>query len=306
MDPADSGQTRNVSTKRRAGMPRRVAALARDVRAALHGHDPMLYAAGLTFYACIAILPIVLVSLWVGGFVVGHDSLRAVGNSLAGALPRNLGAKDIARRVIDAGTGLSWGAALASLLPSSLYGEGLRRAFDRMSRHRDRNAAQPAWRGRLLTLAFLAAGPLAVTAVFLLAIGVSTVTDGSPVLRALGWLCAFVVTWLVLTGLLALAYRAVAPERPGPRALGWGGAATGFALGAVLVGYVGFLHLPLQPGKAYGGIIGFGSLAISAAWMYAAHVVVLVGYVLTLEIDARGGRPTAQPRRPALDRRKAA
>lgn len=290
-----------MSTKPTGGLQ----GLARDVRGSLRGHDPLLYGAGLTFYACIAILPMVLVSLWIAGFLVGHGTLRSVGDMVANALPRNLGVKGTVRRVVAAGTGLSWGAALASLLPSSMYGEGLRRAFDRLSRHRDENAAAPAWRGRALSLGFLAVGPLAVAVVFLLAVALSGTAGRGTLTSVLSWLAAFAAAWALISGLLMLAFRGVAPERPQARALLAGAATTGLVLALVLLAYLGFLRLPIHPGRAYGGIISFGALAVSAGWLYAAHVVVLVGYALTLELDARGGRPRAAVRRPSTGRRAA-
>ena len=56
--------------------------------------------------------------------------------ALVRLLPDELGAQDAARFLAENGTGMSPLAALAALVPASLYGEGLVRAVDRPQRAR--------------------------------------------------------------------------------------------------------------------------------------------------------------------------
>lgn len=118
--------------------------LSRDVVRATRGHDLALYAAGVTFYAIIALVPMLLVGLWLAGLLAGEGTVRAFAGSLAGLLPAQL---DATRSLAEAGTRLSPPRVLAALLPATLYGEGLVRAFDRLSAHGDRGRRP--LRGRL-------------------------------------------------------------------------------------------------------------------------------------------------------------
>ena len=75
----------------------------------------------------------------------------------------------------------------------------------------------------------------------------------------------------------------------------WGAAATGSFVAGCSLGFLLFLSLGLNLGRAYGGSTPLAVAAISVVWLYGLHVVVLVGYVLTLRLDARRGRPLADP-----------
>lgn len=161
-----------------------------------------------------------LLALWLAGLLAGQDLVRALATDLAELLPRNLGAEDAGRFLADAGTTLGPWRALAALVPATLYGEGLVRAFDRLSDRGDQG--RRSLRGRLGSLAIVAVSPL-----------------------------------LLLVGLLATR-----------------------ALTTVL-------------GGAYGGSTPLAAAAVTLGWLYLLHLVVLVGYVLTLQVDARAGRPLA-------------
>src|SRR5918994_2080248 len=107
---------------------RRLGRLGVDTVRALRGHDVALYAAGVTFYAGIALVPTVLVALWMAGRLVGEQRVTELGGSLARALPDELGAPQLAEGVVQAGLRLPVVVALAVLLPASFYGEGPGRA----------------------------------------------------------------------------------------------------------------------------------------------------------------------------------
>src|SRR5215218_10639367 len=108
---------------------RRLGGLLTDTFRQLKGHDVALYAAGVTFYAGIALVPTVLVTVWLTAQLVGDDRMVELSRSLAAALPDELGAPQVAQATIAAGLRLPVGVALAVLLPATFYGEGLRRAF---------------------------------------------------------------------------------------------------------------------------------------------------------------------------------
>ena len=188
------------------------------------------------------------------------------------------------------------GAAVAALVPATLYGEGLVRAFDRLSVRGDRG--RRSLRGRLGSLGIVAASPvllligLATTSAFTRALG-----DGTGP-RLLGIYLAFLVGWLTISVLLLFAYRALAPERPCRRALLWGALGTASVVSGTSLGWVLFLGIRIPLAQAYGGSTPIAAAAVSFLWLYLLHAIVLLGYVVTLRLDARRGHPLG----PVLER----
>jgi membrane protein len=107
--------------------------LVRDVLDSTRHHDLPLYAAAVTFYASVGLVPLLLLALFLAGQVAGEPMVRMLADGLTGLLPDELGAREAARFLASSGTTMSPLAALAALVPASLYGEGLVRAFGRFS-----------------------------------------------------------------------------------------------------------------------------------------------------------------------------
>ena len=176
-------------------------------------------------------------------------------------------------------------------MPASLYGEGLVRAFDRLSVQGERG--RRTLRGRLGSLGIVCLSPV------MLLVGIAASSALVRLLgeglgaRLIGIYCAFLVGWLTISPILVLSYRGLAPERPGVRALLWGGFATGSMLAGTCLGYVLFLGIEIPFDRAYGGSGAMAAAAVSGLWLYLLHVMVLIGYVLTLCLQARGGHPLA-------------
>lgn len=267
----------------------RLGGLVRDVVGCVRGHDVALYAAGVTFYAGVAAVPLLLIAIYLAGAAVGQDTVRELARDLTALLPRNLGAERTASRLADAGSRLMAVEALLALLPASLYGEGLVRAFDRLSVAGERG--RRSLRGRLGSLALVALSPVLLLAGLAATSGLTFLLGDGPGPRLLGVYLAFLVGWLVISVVLAVAYRGIAPERPGARALAWGALGTGSMLSGTSLGYVLFLGIELPLGRAYGGSQVLAGVAVTGLWLYLLHVMVLLGYVVTLRIAARGGRP---------------
>ena len=271
-------------------------AFGRDVLRATRGHDLALYSAGVTFYSAVAVVPLLLLAVWLTGLVVGTDEVREGARELAMRLPRNLGAQDAATALADSGSDLGPGAALAALVPASLYAEGLVRAFDRLSVRGDRG--RRTLRGRIGGLGLVAVSPV------LLLLGLSTTSAMTQLLgtglwaRVVGVYLAFLVGWVSISVLLLFAYRALAPERPGRRALLWGALGTASMVSGTSLGWVLFLGIRLPIDQAYGGSTALAASAVSLLWLYLLHAMVLLGYVATLRLSARRGHPLG----PVLDR----
>ena len=269
-----------------------VRGLVRDVGRRLRGHDMPLYAAAVTFYATVGLVPLLLLSLFLAGQVMGASMVRSLAEGLSGLLPDELGAREAARFLASAGTSMSPLAALAALLPTSLYGEGLVRAFDRLS---ERPGRRRSVRGRLGSLVVVAMSPVLLLGGMSAASTLTRALGDSVLDRLLGVYVVFVVVWLSITPVLAYSYRALSIERPGRRALLWGAAGTGSFLSGTCLGFVLFLSLGIDLGGAYGGVRHLGTAAACVGWLFVLHVIVLVGYVTTLCLDARDGHPLGAP-----------
>ena len=264
-------------------------ALVEDVVRCTRGHDLALYAAGVTLDAAVGAVPLLLLSLFLAGLVVGPDTVLALAGELAALLPMNLGAEDAARSLAEAGSQLQPLAALAAFVPASLYGEGLVRAFDRLSVSGERG--RRSLRGRVGSLVLVAVSPVLLLAGLAATSGLTRLLGTGTGARLLGVYLAFLVGWLSISLLLALAYRGLAPERPGSRALAWGALGTGSMLSGTSLGYVLFLGIELPIGEAYGGAVPLAATAVSMLWLYLLHMIVLVGYVTTLCLETRRGHP---------------
>lgn len=281
---------------------------ARDVRRLLaatirrlKGHDLALTAAGATFYAAIAVVPLALVALAAARFVVGDSQLLHLRDTTSAALPDALGAPGAARALVNAATHLSVLTALAALFPASLYGEGLRRAFLEVA---DQSESFVGWRGRLRLLPLLAVAPLLVSVVLLVTPLLATLFNSGAGPTALGVFVALVVDWLVLAPPLTYTYRIVGPADATWRAAAWSGYVTASFISGFLQGFTLFLALPLDLGAPFGGFTGIGAAVAVCLWLWVLHIVVLLGYALVLELDRRGGHllRLAPPRGPASSR----
>jgi membrane protein len=271
---------------------RRLARLLRETFRALRGHDVALHAAGVTFYAGIALVPSVLLAVWLAARLVGDDRIRELGRSLAEALPDELGAPHVAEATIAAGLRLPLAVVIAVLLPATFYGEGLRRAFVSLTDVRDRLIG---WRGRAAVLPLFLPAPVLLLAVLLVTPTLARLFSegGASVLLAI--VLAFLTDWVVLTVTLTWVYRVVSPERPGWLASFWGGTVTASFVAGFVQGFVLFLSLPLKLGLPFGGFTEVGGMVAIGLWLYLLHVLVLVGFVLTLRIETRGGVPWHSP-----------
>jgi membrane protein len=266
--------------------------VAREVVGHVRRHDLVFYAAGLTFYAGIAIVPLLLVAWWVTSLVLGDDLVRTLTLALAEYAPTSLGLQEGVRSLGEVGPRLGIASFAAALIPATSYGDGLVRATDRIA-ERDRRAKGV--RGRLLGLVFVAALPPVVMA----ELGAVAVLPG-----ALGFTgrfnlvsvaVAFVVGWLSATLLVGVLYRAFSPRpiQPGPLALG--AALTGSFLSGMSLTWLFLLRFGVDVGIAFGDSDLLGTVVVAAVYLYLVQVVLLGGYVLSLVLGELGGE-RAPPR----------
>ncbi|MFC8850869.1 MULTISPECIES: YhjD/YihY/BrkB family envelope integrity protein [unclassified Micromonospora] len=251
----------------------------------VRGRDLSLHAAAITFYGAIAVVPVALLAIWATGLVAGADRVRRLTSYAIETLPTDIGADRAVAALVAAGLGLTPTLALAALLPASLYGEGLRRAFVSVAAPREPGGSLVGWRGRLLLLPLLAPAPALLLSI-LLALPVTTrlVREGGW-RGALGVVLSFLGVWLVLTPVLMWVFRVVGPASPDFLSTLGMGSFTAANLSGFLHGFVLFASLPLDLGVPFGGFDAIGGGVAVLLWLYLFHVIVLAGYSATLALS---------------------
>jgi membrane protein len=245
----------------------------------LHGRDVALHAAAVTFYGGIAVVPVALLAIWLTGLIAGADRVRRLTGQTIEALPAAIGAPRALSALIEAGLALTPVLALASLLPATLYGEGLRRAFVSL---RDPGEPLVGWRGRLRWLPLMAAAPALLLAAFLALPVTSSLWVRGGWYAIGGVVLSFLAWWLVLTPVVIWVYRYVAPGRPEWLSTVLVGSFTAANLSGFLHGFVLFCSLPLDLGVPFGGFTEIGAMVAVGLWLYLFHVLILAGYAATL------------------------
>jgi membrane protein len=247
---------------------------------ALRGRDLTLWAAGLTFFSVLAVVPMLLLLLRGAALLVGDatvlDHARRLGDALPDAHDGTAVLVDLARAAVDA----TWPVLLTALIPASMYGEGLRRALVQTAGVRPTGFT--GWAGRLGFLPVLLVGPA------LLALPLAVVPWVGPLYQAGGWstvlgvVVSFHVDWVPISLTVFLIARFTGPPLLPTRA----SLIAGFTIGAVLTGFlhgfVLFLAIPLDWSIPFGGLTAAGVVAALALWLFALHIILLMGYRVTL------------------------
>jgi len=244
--------------------------------------DLMLIAAGLTFYAGIAVIPLLLLGLYGAGLVLDPERVVALVDRLSRFAPATSGAPQIVRALGDSGARLGIPALIASLVTASTYGEGLLRAVDTLE---GEQRPTRSLMGRLRVLPYVGVFPL-VTLLGLVA--VATLPDrlgGGTTGQVLGAYLTFWVVWLSATALLMVLYRLFAARTLRWAAITWGSLATGSFLSGMSLGWVLVLRFGITVGEAYGGSELLGRIVLVAIYLLFVQVAVLVGYLLVSAID---------------------
>jgi membrane protein len=229
------------------------------------------------------VVPVALLGIWITGLVIGSDRVRRLTGHTIAALPDAIGVPRALAALIDAGLHLTPLLALASLLPATLYGEGLRRAFVSLN-----EPGEPlvGWRGRLLWLPLLAATPALLLAMFLALPVTSRLWIRGGWYAVGGVVLSFLAAWLLLTPVVIWVYRYVAPGRPEWLAAIAVGSFTAANLSGFLHGFVLFSSLPLRLGAPFGGFTQIGGMVAVGLWLYVFHVIVLAGFAATVSASS--------------------
>jgi membrane protein len=271
---------------RRAWTARRLRAettsLLRGAAEQLRGRDVALIAAGLTFYAGIAVVPLLLVAFSLTALLTSAERVRELSDRLAQLLPPELGAPGALRTLAEAGAGLDLLGFVLALVPLSFYGEGLRRALLRFTPRQDRLTG---WRGRLLALPLVLTTPLLMYALLLAASAMVELTEQGSVLGALA--VGYYSVLFALTVPLLWGFGVVAAGNLRWPALVSGVLFTAACLSGFLQGFAIFLALPLALGAPFGGLTVVGAVVAISLWLFLLHLVVIGGWLLTQALDDR-------------------
>ncbi len=261
------------------------------MRGRLVGRDLALIAAGLTFYAGIAVVPLLVLSVGLTSALTSDAEVERLGGRLAGLFPPDLGAPQAVERLVGAGVQLDLLGGLLALLPMTFYGEGLRRALLRFS---GRHEAMTAWRGRLATLPLLLVAPVLLYPLLLAAGAMADLADAGGAASTVGRVAVgFYSVFAALTLPLAWGFRVVGAGRMRTAALAGGALFTAACLSGFLQGFVLFLSLPLDLGAPFGGLTVVGAVVALGLWLFLLHLVVLAGWLTTLALDDRLRGPGA-------------
>jgi membrane protein len=271
-------------------------------RRAVGGRDVTLWAAGLTFFAVLALVPVLLLYLRGAALLTGADTVVDQARRLGAALPAAHDPTPALVGLTRAAVTASWPMVLAALIPATMYGEGLRRGLTQA-------AGLPAtrltgWAGRLGLLPVLLVGPV------LLAVPLAFVPVVGPLYEAGGWstvlgvVVSFHVDLVPMTIVVAMVIASTGP----PVLSGRAALLAGFCLGAVLTGFlhgfVLFLAIPIDWSVPFGGLTEVGVVAALALWLFALHVILLLGYrvaLSTYRIHTAGGSAVEREGRDGRD-----
>lgn len=245
--------------------------------------DLSLWAAGATFFGLIGLVPLAMLSLRLAAVVIGPAGVTSGLESALTGIPDGHGTPQALRTLTATALDLSRVQVAVLLFPAGLYGEGLRRAFLQLST--EEGDALTGWRGRLGLVPVIAVAPFLALGLLAAAPLVAPLYAAGGLRSALGVAIAFHVVWILVSVALALIYRVVAAGRIRLRALLVGSFAAGSVLAGFLQGFLLFLAIPVEWSLPFGGLPVVGAVAALALWLYLLHILVLVGYRLTLVLD---------------------
>jgi membrane protein len=287
--------------------PRGWFAILRRVMAEVKEDNVTLLAAGVAFYAMLAIFPAIIAVVTVYGLVADPNQVEAQVSEFAKSLPAGADQllTDQLQNVVSAGRqSLSIGLAvsLAAVLWSASSGvQGLVKGLNVVY---DERETRGFLKLRSLSL-FLTLGAILVAVIALALIAVFPAVIDNLGLGRAGELAASIARWVVLAllvlGALAVVYR-FAPDRASPRWrwVSWGAVV---ALALWLLGSIGFSWYVDNFGKynqTYGAL---AAVIILLLWLFLSAFAVLLGAELDAEIERQTARDTTSgPERPLGDR----
>jgi membrane protein len=304
----DNGQAAGRDAERPGEIPPRGwLAILKRVKAEVKEDNVTLLAAGVAFYAMLAIFPAIIAVVTVYGMVADPAQVESQVNEFAKGLPAGAGEliTEQLNNVVNAGRqALSIGLAislLAVLWSASGGVQGLVKSLNLVYDEREtRGFVKLRGLSLLLTLGAIV---VVVVALALIAVFPGVIDDLG--LGQAGELAASISRWVVLALVvltaLAVLYR-YAPDRANPRWrwVSWGAVV---ALVVWLLGSVGFSWYVDNFGKynqTYGAL---AAVIVLLLWLFLSSFAVLLGAEFDAEIERQTARDTTTgPERPMGER----
>jgi membrane protein len=245
-----------------------------------------LLAAGMAYYAFLAIFPALIAAVLIYGLVADPAQIAAQVNSLGSAIPQEIRQTITDQITVAEGRGAGWGAVVAILLALFSASGGVGNMMTAINTAYDEEETRGFVKKRLTALALT----LGAIVFLLLVVGLVAVLPG--VLQVLGTstlvtLLIQVVRWVlivvVISVALAVLYR-VAPDRDAPK-LRW--VSVGAAIATVLwiIASVGFSLYVSHFGsyaKTYGALAG---IVILLLWLFITSYAILLGAEINAESE---------------------
>jgi membrane protein len=287
--------------------PRGWFAILKRTKAEVKDDNVTLLAAGVAFYAMLAIFPAIIAVVTVYGMVADPNQVESQVNEFAKGLPS--GADQLLteqlNNVVNAGRqSLSIGLALSLLAVLWSASGGVQGLVKGLNLVYDERETRGFLKLRGLSL-LLTLGAIVVAVVALALIAVFPAVIDDLGLGRAGELAASIGRWVVLALLvltaIAIVYR-FGPDRANPRWrwVSWGAVV---ALVVWLLGSVGFSWYVDNFGKynqTYGAL---ASVIILLLWLFLSAFAVLLGAELDAEIERQTARDTTTgPERPLGER----
>ncbi|WP_199442124.1 YhjD/YihY/BrkB family envelope integrity protein [Umezawaea beigongshangensis] len=274
---------------------RRARTVLRDAGRALRGRDLSLWAAGVTFFGLLAVVPLLLIALRGAAVLVSPEFVQEGLRRWGEALPPQHRPAAALDALASAALGSSWTVLLVALLPATFYGEGLRRGMTQV-------AAEPAgalvgWKGRLAFAPVLLMSPVLVVVLLGTTDLVAGLYTAGGWTAVLGVVVSFHVDWLVLSAVLCAVFLANTPSGVRRRYAVVCAFSTGAVLAGFLHGFLLFLAIPIDWSIPFGGLVVVGAVAALGLWLYLLHVLVLFAHrlLLSTERTRAGRRPPVEP-----------
>jgi membrane protein len=255
-----------------------------------------LWAAGLTFYGMVAVVPVLLLALWGAATLFGDDLVVDGARLLGGSLPDAHDARPALSALAAAAVSATWPLLLAMLLPASLYGEGLRRGLIAVTGEPVRGST--GWAGRLRFVPVLVAAPLLVALPLAFAPVVAPLYEAGGWSGVLGVVLSFHLDLVPMWVAIGLVLAGTGPSVLPLRAVVVAAFAHAAVLTGFLHGFVLFLAIPVDWSVPFGGLPVVGTVVALGLWLFGLHLVLLAGYRVavsahTVHVSVRRGTPDA-------------
>ncbi|MEV6717664.1 YhjD/YihY/BrkB family envelope integrity protein [Lentzea sp. NPDC051208] len=255
-------------------------AVAAATSSALRGRDLLLWAAGLTFFSALGLVPLLLIALRGVALLFGPELVVDGARTVGGSLPQAHDPTAALVQLAEAATTTSWPLLAAALFPASLYGEGLRRSLVQAAG--ERPTKWTGWAGRIAFLPVLLLAPLLVALPLAFASVVGPLYEAGGWSTVLGVVLSFHLDTVPICVTVGLVFAFVGPVALPVRTILAAGVAVGAVLTGFLHGFVTFLLIPVDWAIPYGGLAIPGAVAALGLWLFLLHALLLFGYRATL------------------------